>query len=149
MKTIKMLMMAAFSILTVTVFSQSKLGKTDTMRNTVLYSCTMHPDVSSSKEGKCPTCGMKLELSKKEQMKRAVTNNYTCPVHAAVLTKNPGKCPECGMDLKLSPKEKMNVNMRTNFTCPMHADVVRDKDGKCPKCGMNLTKVKIKSKSSN
>ncbi len=145
MKTIKMLMMAAFSIMTVAAFSQSKAGKKDTTKNTILYTCSMHPDVSSSKEGKCLTCGMKLELSKKEQMKRGVTRNYTCPVHATVLTQNPGKCPECGMDLKLTAKEKMNVNMRNNFTCPMHADVVRDKDGKCPKCGMKLTKVKTKN----
>lgn len=27
----------------------------------ILYACPMHPEVQSSKEGKCPKCGMNLE----------------------------------------------------------------------------------------
>lgn len=29
-----------------------------------LYSCPMHPEVVSDKPGKCPKCGMNLELKK-------------------------------------------------------------------------------------
>ncbi|MCC7231689.1 MAG: hypothetical protein IT242_02000 [Bacteroidia bacterium] len=31
---------------------------------TTLYSCPMHPEVTSSRPGQCPTCGMDLELKK-------------------------------------------------------------------------------------
>jgi hypothetical protein len=85
---------------------------------------------------------MKLELSKKEQMKKEVTKNYTCPIHADVLSDKPGQCPQCGKDLILSPKEKMKMEVMKKYSCPMHQDVTSDKPGKCPKCGMSLTKEK-------
>jgi rRNA maturation protein Nop10 len=31
-----------------------------------IYLCPMHPEVTSSKAGKCPKCGMDLTVSKKE-----------------------------------------------------------------------------------
>ena len=31
-----------------------------------VYTCVMHPDVVSDKQGKCPKCGMKLVLKKGE-----------------------------------------------------------------------------------
>jgi hypothetical protein len=37
MKSLKMLLMAAFSIMTITVFSQEKAGKIDTNATTSLY----------------------------------------------------------------------------------------------------------------
>jgi hypothetical protein len=49
----------------------------------------MHPDVVSSKPGKCPTCGMNLTKVK----------TYTCPMHPEVVSNKPGKCPKCKMDL--------------------------------------------------
>src|SRR5678815_3592119 len=85
MKKIMMLLIAALTISSVTVFAQEKAGKKDTTQNTVLYTCPMHPDVKMDKAGKCPKCGMELSLSKKEEMKSAVTKNYTCPVHADVI----------------------------------------------------------------
>jgi hypothetical protein len=33
------------------------------------YTCPMHPEVVSSKPGKCPKCGMKLELVKADKKK--------------------------------------------------------------------------------
>lgn len=32
-----------------------------------VYSCPMHPEVQSDKEGSCPKCGMFLGEKKKEQ----------------------------------------------------------------------------------
>lgn len=142
MKSIKVLMMAALTIMTVTVFAQSKAGKKDTTRNTVFYTCTMHPEVIMKTPGQCPECGMKLTLSKKELMKREVVNNFACPVHTNFVSNKAGNCPACGMTMSLSPKEKMKTGTMTNFTCPMHADVASTTAAKCPQCGMNLTQEK-------
>lgn len=134
-----MLMIAASTISSVSVFAQEKAGKKDTTQNTVLYTCTMHPDIKMDKAGKCPKCGMELSISKKEEMKIAVTKNYTCPVHADVISASSGKCPQCGKKLTLSKKEEMKAGVVKLYTCPMHPDVANDKAGKCPKCGMDMT----------
>ncbi len=73
-------------------------GKAQVAQNT--YTCPMHPDVVSDRPGKCPKCGMNLNLSKKEQMKMEVMKIYTCPMHPDVQSDKPGKCPQCGMTLK-------------------------------------------------
>ena len=122
--------------------AQEKGGRKDTTKHVELYTCPMHPDVTSDKPGKCPKCNMYLTLSKKEQMKREVTKTYTCPVHADVISDKPGKCPKCGKDLLLSPKEKMKMEVVGLYTCPMHPDVKSNKPGTCPKCSMKLVKQK-------
>src|SRR5687768_1307499 len=99
MKTIKMLMMAALTILCVSVFAQEKAGKKDTLKHAKFYTCAMHDSVAMKKPGNCPVCGMKLQRSKKEQMKAEVTKNYSCPMHVDVTSDGPGKCTKCGMDL--------------------------------------------------
>ncbi len=68
------------------------------------YTCPMHPDVVSDKPGKCPKCGMNLNLSKKEQMKMEAMKIYTCPMHSDVVSNTPGECSKCGM--KLIEKKK-------------------------------------------
>jgi len=93
---------------TLTTFAQTAKdtlpkGKTDTTMKTV-YTCPMHPDVTSDKPGKCPKCGMTL-VAKKVKADKAV---YTCPMHPDVVSDKPGKCPKCGMDLV--KKEPMNHN---------------------------------------
>jgi hypothetical protein len=66
----------------------------------VLYTCPMHPSVSSDKPGKCPTCGMNLVK------KDVATVTYTCPMHPEVTNDKAGKCPKCGMNLeKKAPKK--------------------------------------------
>ena len=147
MKTFKILMMAVFSIMYVSVIAQGKAGKKDTTRNTILYTCPMHPEVEMKKAGHCPQCGMQLQVSKKEEMKNAVVKNYTCPVHTQVISDKPGNCSKCGMHLNLSPKEKMKMEVMKTYTCPMHPDVTSDKPGKCPKCGMEMKEKKKDGKS--
>lgn len=139
-----MLLIAALTISAVSVFAQEKAGKKDTAQHIVLYTCPMHPDVTSDKPGKCPKCGMDLSLSKKEEMKKEVTKSYTCPVHADVVSDKPGKCPQCRKKLVLS-KEEMKMEVMKTYTCPMHRDVASDKPGKCPKCGMDLIEKKVDS----
>jgi len=50
-------------ILTQSVFAQidkKVIGTTKERKETPVYTCSMHPDVQSDKEGNCPKCGMKL-----------------------------------------------------------------------------------------
>jgi transcription initiation factor IIE alpha subunit len=108
----------------------------------LLYSCPMHPDVTSDKPGKCSKCGMDLGLSKKEQMKTAATNQYACPMHADMVSSKAGKCPKCGSALVASKKEQMKMEVMKIFSCPMHPDQTSNKAGKCPKCGMEMAKAK-------
>ena len=107
MKSIKMLMMAALTILSLSVAAQksntSKLtGKTISAH--AVYSCPMHPQITSDKPGKCSICGMTLNLSSKEKMKYSNMKLYTCPMHPEVKSEKPGKCPKCGMDLEKKKK---------------------------------------------
>lgn len=134
MKTIKILMMVALAIMSVSLFSQTKGGRVDTTKHIVWYTCPMHDTVAMKEPGNCPICGMKLNLSKKEEMKMAQTKNYICPNHPDVVSDKPGVCSKCGMTLNLSIKEKAKLG----YTCPMHPNVKSDKDGKCPNCGMQL-----------
>jgi ssDNA-binding Zn-finger/Zn-ribbon topoisomerase 1 len=101
-----------------------------------VYTCPMHPNISSDKPSKCPEC--KMNLVKKETAREV----YTCPMHPEVTKDNPGKCPKCKMDLV---KKETAKDM---FTCPMHPEVTKDKPGKCPKCGMNLVKKENKKSES-
>ena len=101
-----MLMIAALTIGSVSVIAQEKAGKKDTNQSTVLYTCSMHPDVKMDKAGKCPKCGMELSLSKKEEMKIAVTKNYTCPVHADVVSDKSGNALSAGKNCLFQIKNK-------------------------------------------
>lgn len=78
-----MLLMAAFTIVSVTVFAQ----------DTKKYSCPMHADITSDKPARCSKCGMNLTENKKEAA-------YSCPMHADITSDKPGKCSKCGMALK-------------------------------------------------
>lgn len=138
MKKIMLLALTATLSLSA-VFGQEKAGKSDTTSHISLYTCPMHPGVSTDKPGKCPLCGMDLNLSGKELLKTDVTKVYTCPIHADVVADKAGKCPKCGTQLNLSLKEKMKAEVAKIYTCPMHSDVSNKEPGKCPKCGMTLT----------
>ena len=142
MKSLKMLLMAAFSFMTLSVFSQEKAGKKDTAQHVTLYTCPTHSEINKKKPGHCPKCGMKLELTPKEQMKTDVTKNYVCPIHADITSNKAGKCSKCDNDLILSPKEKMKMEVIGKYNCSMHPDVTSEKPGKCPKCNMDLVEKK-------
>ena len=131
-----------FCIASTALFAQSKAGKVDTIKHATYYSCPKHQDVVSDKEGKCPKCGMALELSAKEQMKAKGIKNYSCAAHIEVTSHDPGKCPKCGKKLHLSPKEQMKAEVTRIYTCPMHPEVALNKDGVCPKCGKDLVEKK-------
>jgi Cu(I)/Ag(I) efflux system membrane fusion protein len=150
MKTIKMLMMAAFTILCLGVYAQADVKTnaevTKQKKDKQTYSCPMHPSVTSDKPGKCSQCGMDMLKSPKEKMKMETMKTYTCPMHPEVKSAKAGKCDKCGMDLMRSPKEKMKMEVMKTYTCPMHPEITSDKPGKCSKCGMDLAKTKTKQK---
>ena len=89
----------AFLINSSCLFAQEKAGKQDTTQHVAFYACPMHSDITSDKPGKCPKCGMDLNLSRKEQMKAEAVKLYTCPMHPDVTSDKSGKCPKCGMAL--------------------------------------------------
>lgn len=112
------------------VKSKKEQMKMETMK---MYSCPMHPDVTSDKPGQCSKCGM--DMKEKENSKVV----YSCPMkcEGEKTYDKPGKCPTCGMNLK-EKKEAMNMGAMKMYACPMHAEVTSDKPGKCTKCGMEL-----------
>jgi uncharacterized paraquat-inducible protein A len=144
MNLFKMLMMAALTILSVSVFAQdSTMQKMKTHKQKtekVRYSCPMHPGMTSKKPGKCSVCGMDLTKSKRNQIKMEVMKTYSCPMKCEgdKTYDKPGKCPVCGMKLK------ENVKATVAYSCPMkcEGDKTYDKPGKCPVCGMNLKEKK-------
>lgn len=136
MKTLKILVMAVLTILSVSVLAQdTSISKTKSRgeKTRTLYRCPMHPEVTSGQPGKCPKCGSLMALSAKEKMKMGVMKLYTCPMHPDETSDKPGKCPKCGMDM--TKREKI---IQT-YSCPVHPGITSDKPGKCSKCGRNLS----------
>ena len=92
---------------TKTVKKQMEKSNMEQQKDTVYYTCTMHPDVKLDKPGKCPQCGMDLVKTsakagkevKEGKKSDAVLASYTCTMHPDVTSDKPGKCPKCGMDL--------------------------------------------------
>ncbi len=62
------------------------------------YTCPMHPEISSDKQGDCPKCGMSLE--RVVPAAASGKTQWTCPMHPEVVRDEPGDCPICGMALE-------------------------------------------------
>ncbi|MEK9140167.1 MAG: heavy metal translocating P-type ATPase [Nitrospirota bacterium] len=62
------------------------------------YICPMDPEVSETKPGACPICGMALEPADVTVL--PTRTEYTCPMHPEVVQSAPGVCPICGMALE-------------------------------------------------
>ena len=56
----------------------------------IVYTCTMHPEVAQDKPGTCPECNMLLVMKDAPE-----GTKYTCPMHEQVVQDGPGRCPEC------------------------------------------------------
>lgn len=137
---------ALFVAISSSSFAQTKADKKDTTQHITFYTCPMHPDVKMDKPGKCPVCGMDLNLSSKEQIKKDVTKTYSCPIHVDVVSNHPGKCSKCGSNLVVNRQGSKQGAIV--YTCSMHPDVASDKSGKCPICGMTLIEKKEKTKTN-
>src|SRR3989442_3373461 len=72
-------------------------------QESTVYSCSMHPEVQSSKPGKCPKCGMKLLAQRPSEQQKPTANQtpaagsrilevvkqvdqYTCSMHPEIRT---------------------------------------------------------------
>jgi hypothetical protein len=71
-------------------------------KDTVFYTCTMHPDVKLTSPGKCPKCSMDLvkkQTSADASVKSEGAITYTCTMHPEITSNRSGKCPKCSMDM--------------------------------------------------
>ncbi|MDE2090977.1 MAG: heavy metal translocating P-type ATPase [Gammaproteobacteria bacterium] len=68
----------------------------------------MHPDVSSTKLGNCPVCGMALEQS--DIAPPAASTEWVCPMHPEIVRDAPGECPICGMALESRSVTELEEN---------------------------------------
>ncbi|MBA2563532.1 MAG: hypothetical protein H0V14_11600, partial [Chitinophagaceae bacterium] len=85
---------------------QLKHKKKHTSTAMAKYTCPMHPEVISTKPGKCPQCGTQFVVTRTGS-KQVQKITYSCPMHPDVVSDTMGKCPKCNMDLTLSKKEQM------------------------------------------
>ena len=81
-------------------------------RDTVEYTCPMHPEVRQPGPGACPKCGMALDPV---TLSAPMTHTeYTCPMHPEIVRQEPGFCPICGMALEsrtVSMVEEVNPEL--------------------------------------
>jgi hypothetical protein len=60
----------------------------ETVRLALVWTCTVHGDVTRMAAGTCPRCGRDL-------IRVTKALSFTCPVHTSVETLDPGRCPRC------------------------------------------------------
>lgn len=83
---------------------KSSPAKVEMAKDSVYYTCSMHPEVIRDMPGKCPKCGMALvkktiKMTGTKSKNKEVMLTYTCSMHPEVISDKPGKCPKCGMTL--------------------------------------------------
>ncbi|MDP3667024.1 MAG: heavy metal-binding domain-containing protein [Sediminibacterium sp.] len=145
MKTNKMGLMA----LTVTILmftgisamGQNKSVTDTTKQDTVIYTCTMHPEIKFNQPGKCPKCGMDLVK------KTGVSGNKKHKMKMMHQMMN-GMSDRSGMEnMENNNSAEMNKTATDStqkdaalYTCSMHPEIQSNQPGSCPKCGMTLIK---------
>jgi len=95
-----------------------------------VYTCSMHPEVQSSKPGKCPKCGMKLIAQKKRPAADQRPTSTTAAEQSP--TPTPPTAPQRNLEV---------VQQTAEYTCTMHPEIRTNAPGTCPKCEMTLVPV--------
>ncbi len=128
MKSIKLFLMAFITILSLSVFAQTK----EVTKKAEADKCSCKKCGCAKGKCECTSKSCKCSSCSKEGAKI-----YACPMHHEITSDKPGKCSKCGMELK-EQKEKTKSDAMKMYSCPMHHEVTSDKPGKCSKCGMAL-----------
>lgn len=130
-------------ILTLTVFifaevpamGQNKSVADTAKQDTVIYTCTMHPEIQSSQPGACPKCGMalvkKLEASKKKHKKHKM--KMMCPMMSGMSDMSSGKS---GENMEMNNLTENNKN--TNDSSHVSKATVKEKKHKMSSMGMGM-----------
>ncbi len=84
----------------------------------------MHPEVQSSKQGKCPKCEMRLVAKKAESTNPAPLNQ-----------------PASAQPATTTVQSREVLPQGDSYTCVMHPEIRSAVQGKCPKCEMTLVPV--------
>jgi hypothetical protein len=155
LRTFGILLLAAFLL-----FPPPRLASAGAQTH-ARFVCPMHADVTSTRPGNCPQCGMRLVARATQggqkttvRRKRGV-NNRRRTVRAAPSTTQPTSSttqevasPDASPRSwdKLSTTERVREMERLaptyEYTCMMHPEVRQAQEGICPKCGMTLMSVK-------
>lgn len=101
----KLIILTIAFVASVAVSAQTKAGKIDNTRHVILNICSERSAVTTNEPGKCPFCGMDLNLSKKEQIKTQVAKAYSCPLYADIIADKTRR------KLNISPKEEMKMKV--------------------------------------
>ena len=136
MKSLKMLMMAAFSILTISTIAQNQ-SKKEQMKMYVMK--IQSPSNGLASTGEYLKAGLLTGLSVKEQMKSNVTKtNNTAQNYYLGATKSI-LCPDCLVYSIASPKEQMKLHTMNLDKCSMSpVKGIVEAAGKCSICGMGI-----------
>ena len=81
------------------------------------WTCPMHPDVITDKDGTCPICKMKLVATRLETV-------WTCLNNLSIVATKPGKCPIDGRPL-------VPMTMALSWTCAGHPEIDELTPGAC------------------
>lgn len=106
--------------------SNSEKIQSEAKKDSVYFTCSMHPEIRSAVPGTCPKCGMEL-------------------IKQTAGQETPNKMPmNCGMmnmgNMDMNSNATAKQDTVAYYTCSMHPDVKSDKPGNCPQCGMALVK---------
>lgn len=101
----KLIILTLAFVASITVFAQSKAGRIDNTKHPIVSACPVRSTVIINDIGKCPFCGMDLNLSKKEQIKTQVAKAYSCPLYANIIADKTRR------KMNISPKEEMKMKI--------------------------------------
>ena len=148
MKKIILLILAVFTLQMANAQHDQHGTAPTAVKNAEIYTCPMHPEIQSSKPGKCPKCGMALVKKKPVAVKKQTSVKKPVPAAKKAVPAKKGP-EEMNMESGKTSDSKPLVEKSVSYTCPMHPEIHQEEPGKCPKCGMRLVPEKTKSENKS